>query len=293
MGLRARLVGQLLAVWRRSAPRFHLPGTSIVVRPHASDAPMRSLMAWRADWKTAAIAAILKHRRGAFIDVGTNAGQSLLDYAAAPVRSTYLGFEPNLTCAQQLSELIRANHLDRCRIIPAALSDNSGVGRLYLFGGDADPGASIDKALRPALGARPVSVALFRFDDLDGVLEEPDVALVKIDVEGAELSVLRGMAEMLRAKQPWIICEVLHRDAFAQPEPYQQRLDELMKLLVDIGFESHRLVQDPSGARIVDLVRIDAFPDRRWDDASARECDYLFVPQPEAAKARLVIGPEP
>ena len=284
-----RSVGLWLAAWRKAAPPCRVPGTSIVVRPFASDAPMRALLAWRPDWKTEAIAAVLKHRPGALIDAGANVGQTLLDYLAAPVRSSYVGFEPNITCLQHLEELVRLNHLERSRIFPAGLADTSSLQDLHLFGGDADPGASTLRALRPGIETRPMPSAFYRFDDIADLLPEPDVALVKIDVEGSELAVLRGMPVMLREKRPWILCEVLHRDQFADPAAYADRCEQLMRLLDELEYEVHRIVQGQDGAFVADLVRVSAFPDRAWDDESSRSCEYMFVPASDAQVLRQVL----
>ena len=46
---------------------------------------------------------------------------------------------------------------------------------------------------------------------LDEFVQGPDVSapdLIKIDVEGAELIVVEGMREMLRSKQPLLLCEL-------------------------------------------------------------------------------------
>lgn len=284
-----RSVGLWLAAWRKAAPPCRVPGTSITVRPFASDAPMRALLGWRPDWKTKAIAAILEHRPGVLIDAGANVGQTLLDFIAAPVRSSYVGFEPNITCLQHLMELISLNQLERSRIFPAGLADRSSLQDLHLFGGDADPGASTIRALRPGIETRTMPSAFYRFDDIADLLPEPDVALVKIDVEGSELAVLRGMAVMLREKRPWILCEVLHRDQVADPAAYADRCEQLMGLLDDLGYEVHRIVQDRDGASVTDLVRISAFPDRAWDEESSRECEYIFVPASDGEVLRQVL----
>jgi len=284
-----RTTGLWAALWRRAAPGAHLPVGSLVIRPFATDAPMRAMMAWRPDWKTDAITAILGHRRGALIDVGANVGQTLLDFLSAPARSTYLAFEPNLTCYQHLTTFIAANHIEKCEVIPAALGERNGISTLYRLGGDVDSGATTSRELRPRSEVHAEPCCIFRFDDLADVVREPDIALVKIDVEGTELDVLRGMEATLRRFRPWILCEVLHRDELAEAEPYRRRCAELMRLLDDIGYEVQRVVQGDEGSRISGLDLVTAFPDVVWNDDSIRSCDYLFVPASDSAVSRRVL----
>ena len=56
----------------------------------------RSIAFWRPDWKTQLIRHFLEQRRGLFIDVGANVGQTLLDYLSCSPRHGYLGFEPSI-----------------------------------------------------------------------------------------------------------------------------------------------------------------------------------------------------
>src|ERR1700754_138910 len=67
------------------------------------------LAAWKPDWKTEIVGKTLAVRAGAFIDVGANCGQTLMDYFAAPVTTSYFGFEPNHHCISALKDIIRVN----------------------------------------------------------------------------------------------------------------------------------------------------------------------------------------
>jgi FkbM family methyltransferase len=279
-----------LKLWAGLAPRAKGPFGGLVIRSSASGAPLRAMIEWRPDWKTRAIAAVLRNRSGVLIDVGANVGQTLLDFLAAPVRSTYLGFEPNMTCYQHLAKLISDNRLADCHLVPAALGERNGVATLYRYGGDVDSGATTLAGLRPRLEAQGTNVSVFRLDDLAEILPEPDIALIKIDIEGGELEALRGMERTIGRTKPWIMCEVLHRDVSADPEPFSRRNQELMQLLTDLRYEVLRIAQDQVAGAKGRLETVTAFPDAAWDDRSSPyACDYLFVPKGQAEAARQVL----
>lgn len=278
-----------LALWRRTAPRSRLPQGGLVLRAHGTDAAMQALLGWNPCWKTKAVAAVMKKRSGTFIDVGANVGQTLLDFVSAPVRSTYLGFEPNIVCYLHLAKLIATNRLEGCRIIPAGLGERTGTSTLYACG-EAASGATMLRELRPQLPIRASSICVFRLDDLPELFDGSGIALIKIDVEGTELEVLRGMEATLRSTRAWVICEVLHRDSAAEHEPYRQRCVQLMQLVSDLGYCAFRITQNAAATEILGLEKIAAFPDVVWvDGESETACDYLFVPVSDSQAARELL----
>lgn len=278
-----------LKAWRRAAPWWRVPGTDIRLTVPPGDAPLRALMRWTPDWMTGAIAAILRARSGMFVDVGANIGKTLLDFVAAGVATRYIGFEPNVACARHLVELVAANRLERCRVVPAGLGDRNEVRALYLFGGETDPGASTRAGLRPDRIVGQRDVALYRLDDLGGLVGDEPIALIKIDVEGSELEALRGMERTVRDRRPWILCEVLDRDAQADPVEHKQRAADLMRFLSSLGYEAQRMVLSPDQKSVSELVPVAAFPDKLYDLASVRECEYLFAPARDAEAVRRVL----
>jgi FkbM family methyltransferase len=286
--VRWTLLGLWLGLWRRAGLRSTARTDNLVVAPLVSDAAMRALLEWQADWKTDAIARILGARPGDFIDVGANVGQTLLDFLSASVPSTYVGFEPNLVCSEHLSRLIASNRIANSRVIPAALGDRTGIATLYR-GSDVDAGATLLGALRPGYPVETTEACVFRLDDLGEIVSQESISLIKIDVEGGELEALRGMTATIGRHRPWILCEVLDRDLRAESGPHEQRRVDLMKLIHDIGYSVFRIAHSDGGTTINDLEKIDAFPAQAWNDRSALACDYLFVPANEAAVARELL----
>ena len=127
---------------------------------------------------------------------------------------------------------------------------------------------------------RKQHIAALVFDNL-ALVEAESCGLVKIDVEGAELHVLRGMARFLKERRPVVICEVLHAHSEAKVADLAIRNRKLIETLKAADFVAMRLRKGSSAIEGVDPVT--AFPDVVWDSATSWGlCDYLLVPTERA-----------
>ena len=73
-----------------------------------------SHLAVRTEWEphvSLAISAILQKRKGVFIDIGANVGQTLFTVLRADPDRSYLGFEPQIACCHYLQQFIQDNGL--------------------------------------------------------------------------------------------------------------------------------------------------------------------------------------
>jgi FkbM family methyltransferase len=133
-----------------------------------------------------------------FVDVGANIGV----YTAWASRCVgagghVLAFEPVSGTREQLERVVSANALSNVRVVPKALGSSQGTLNLWLV-----PHASgLASAVVPAGGssAQRVAVPMSTLDDELSAVGEPMPALVKIDVEGYEMAVLRGAEQTLLA----------------------------------------------------------------------------------------------
>lgn len=74
-------------------------------------------------WLSGALIKLLPLRKGLFVDVGANLGQTLIKLKSIKPARGYVGFEPNPACVFYLRELIRRHAFENSEIIPAGLSD--------------------------------------------------------------------------------------------------------------------------------------------------------------------------
>ena len=285
--LRHRLRRLYYDAWSHATPAFkvgarHRLALSIPGRQRAAE----KLADWTPNWKSQLIFGVLGSRPGAFLDIGANIGQTLIDFCATYAGRPYVAFEPNPRCVELLSDLVRANALPQCLIVPIGLSDANGILRLLSRPGpDTDSGASTDATLRPGRAWDVTLVPCFRFDDISESLGIETIALIKIDVEGAELSVLQGMRSAIADASPWIACEVLHRDAFVSADQHQKRLDGLEGFLREMGYAILRVRMSENDSDLEELSAVDSFPNEVFSDENQSECDYLFVPQGDVEAA--------
>jgi len=143
-----------------------------------------------------------KHiEKGTFIDIGANVG--LISLLLADKIQHAILFEPNPVAAARARENLALNHLG-FEVHELALSDQAGVVELENAGG-------VDSCNRTVAGfttsAPTISV---QRDTLDGFMAEhgalpAPISAVKIDVEGHENSVLRGMLGFLETHRPRLV----------------------------------------------------------------------------------------
>ncbi|MFB6165671.1 MAG: FkbM family methyltransferase [Haloarculaceae archaeon] len=164
-------------------------------------------------------------------DVGACVGTYACFLARALPDGHVVAFEPEPTNRRRLRRNLAANaRPERWTVVADALSDTDG--RATLSAEFEEAGAGHHR-LVPAGGDGP-QVTTRRGDSLAGVLPRPDV--VKIDVQGAELQVLRSMGDALAAVDR-VYVEV-HRQAI---ERYGATPSAVESALRDAGFALSRL----------------------------------------------------
>lgn len=141
------------------------------------------------------------------LDVGAHVGYyTLLSSAIVGADGLVWAFEPSARNTAFLRDHIRISRCDNVRVTQAAVSDAAGHSR-FSFGTGSGTGHLTD--------AGPVEVRTVRLDNFCAEQQIwPDA--IKVDVEGAELSVLQGGQETIACAQPLILLsthgrEVHHR----------------------------------------------------------------------------------
>jgi FkbM family methyltransferase len=149
-------------------------------------------------------------------DIGAHFGHyTLLMARLAGVEGQIHAFEPvpfNLTILQENARRNNIAHI--VRIHPLALANATGTARFRASNAPRESGQGFLVGLGPAdltWAQRRFSefpVEQRRLDDVRRDFNIPPPQLIKIDVEGAEVDVLRGAVHTIRAVRPALIVEV-------------------------------------------------------------------------------------
>jgi FkbM family methyltransferase len=166
------------------------------------------------------------------VDVGAHAGlYTLMASRLVGDRGRVVAFEPSPRERARLVKHIRLNRCANVTVEPVALGEADGEADLFVVQG-SETGCN---SLRPGdIGdVRPVRVPLRRLDDYFARGEIGQVDVVKMDVEGGELSVLRGGETLFRSARPTLFCEI--EETRIRPWGYTGR--DIVDLVAVWGYE--------------------------------------------------------
>lgn len=224
------------------------------------------------DWLVKLIKILKLPKDTNIIDVGVNLGQSLMAVRSCCDNKCW-GFEPNPDCLFYIKSLIAVNKLSDIDLIPVGLSLKNDVVKFYTSK-IGDGAATILKDLRPKLATSASYVPVFRFDDLEIDIE--NIALVKIDVEGAEKEVIFGMKEAIKKHQPAIVCEILDCDLDADVQKVQQRATDIIDLMKQLSYKIYRVIHRENE---LNFEPIESVKIVMYNKTSPELNDYVFIPE--------------
>jgi FkbM family methyltransferase len=155
--------------------------------------------------------------RGLYLDVGANIGNHAV-YFAKFCADHVVAVEPHPGIVPILERNLESNAPGRYTLFPTALGARPGVGRMTLRPNfEANIGGSQVELLSTWPADRAGTVPVTTLDDLLGRLAprlaELPLTLVKIDVEGMELDVLRGAPRLLTRHRPHLVIELATEEA--------------------------------------------------------------------------------
>ena len=155
-------------------------------------------------WRSKVFKTITTNNESNVVDIGINVGQSLLDFHEFMPEANYIGFEPNPACVFYLNELIRRNSLRNKTILPFGLNEKKEVLKLMSKGWD-DASSSV---VSHRGNFYETTIYTTTGDDAISDLKLKNIDFIKVDVEGFELSVLKGLRNTIMTHQPIVFCEV-------------------------------------------------------------------------------------
>jgi FkbM family methyltransferase len=161
-----------------------------------------------------------------FVDVGANVGAYSLRAASSGMK--VYSFEPNTETVRILRRNAEINHLT-VEVMEVALGAENGTVKFAPFGGTSrvTPEGTVDVPIRT----------------LDSY-ELPSIDLMKVDVEGYELDVLKGAKQTLARCRPTLMIE-MHHWLGAMGEA------ELFNILIEAGYVFQYLDRYAQGRHLI------------------------------------------
>lgn len=241
---------------------------------------------WVRSWRTMLFERLARPEHGAFIDVGANIGQTLLDLHLIQPKTLYFGFEPNLPCVNYLHDLLDLNSIQHYIIVPIGLAETEKIVPLYTYDNRVtDQDATLLANLRAGAQKQSCLVPCFPFDAICEELGIKHIGFVKIDVEGTELEVISGMRRSLEFWRPVILCEVLFSFPTSSHLAFVKlRADRLMQQLREMRYKVYQIHKSDDYSYINAAEKIEEFPIEYWTEENRHLCDYLFIPTEDESK---------
>jgi len=188
----------------------------------ASDGMNRPLKHGLKNWesKSLTIFSELSKTSKVIVDVGSYTGIYAIIGAKSNPQSTVIAFEPNSELSSTLLENLSINSIQNVLVENVALGSRNFMTDLYV--GNTSDTAPIIAGRDPV--ARRQKVEVRNFDSYLSLQSFQQIDLLKIDVEGYECEVLRGMERTIEKCRPIFIIEALDMHELNQQGKYLESL---------------------------------------------------------------------
>ncbi len=164
------------------------------------------------------------------IDIGANLGYYSLLFSSLTPNGKIFSFEPSLKNYKKLQENIKLNKKKNIKSYQLGLSNKKGIAKLFLTGktnlNEGGNFISLNKKNSYNLLSEFEEVKIDILDDI--VAKKISFKLVKIDTEGNELLVLKGMRKILENNIRYLLIET------------SSNFDDINKFLIDFNFKVYK-----------------------------------------------------
>ena len=139
------------------------------------------------------------------LDIGANIGFSTLKFKEINNNLNILAFEPQVSMYKLMVKNIRTNNIKNVKVYNFGLSNEN---QKHNFHSNINyPGNGSIKKLQPKLKTNKKMIKFIKGDNLI----KNKIDFIKIDTEGSELLVLKGLEKTIKKYKPVILCEILNK----------------------------------------------------------------------------------
>jgi FkbM family methyltransferase len=176
------------------------------------------------------------------LDIGTNIGWVAQNMAAISATGSVIGFEPDPLNFQRCSDNLALNNFKNLTVLPIGIGSVNDSARMEVRTTSNLAGNRI----APAGATSTTEVKIMRLDDVEEVQKLSTIDLIKIDVEGYEIHVLRGAAGTLNRHHPVLFIELDDNNLKDQGDSAQG----LVKFLLEVGYRKIENVETGEGVTL-------------------------------------------
>jgi FkbM family methyltransferase len=217
-------------------------------------------------WMGDCLRAFVTTKPGTVIDIGVNVGLYLVKLRLISNDIPYIGFEPNPSCQLYTQELIRLNNFQNAKVIPIALAEKDEITRFYASKIGDETGSLIAEHHQGKSMAYSFDVLVMKGDDLLKKFKINNISVIKIDVEEAEIYVMRGLVDTLKQYRPYVYSEILdvHNNA-----DQIMRKNEMCDLFANLDYKILGIDKNSLALRVIENI----------DDVGVKyQQEYIFCP---------------
>lgn len=201
---------------------------------------MGAAIYWRGahDWAPIFVLGKILKKGHTIIDVGANQGEySLWAIKHASNTGKVIAFEPMDGLYDQLKHNFSLNPTYQKALIPVKSGLSETPGKLNLYGKEGDNEGVNTMFPTQTHTVLIQEIILDTLDNQLSLLDCDQVDLIKIDVEGAELQVLKGAVNTIKKHKPYLMIEINREACLAggyEPE-------EIFELLRPMGYTFQKI----------------------------------------------------
>ena len=174
------------------------------------------------------------------LDIGSYTGIYTLIAAKSNKNVETISFEPNPVMFQTLEKNCKLNRLKNAKLEKLALDSAAGLDYLHL---NHDVYTSAASILQENLNGKKYEIQKTTLDNYFDDNNIKSVDLIKIDVEGLELRILKGAKRVLIKHSPILLMEALTTESLESQKSFMRTLNYLDPLQVKgDGYDSNNWV---------------------------------------------------
>jgi len=189
-----------------------------------------------------------------FFDVGAYKGWYAMNAAQIVGKNgNVFAFEANKEVARILGSIQKLNGFNNIQVETVAVSDKNGTNKFWT--GNKDMLGSLIKKHIQTYSDTPVNsieIKTITLDSFNKNKKLKKINMIKIDVEGSDLDVLKGAGNILRKYSPYLLVEVFGLSA----DINKNRKNEILDYLSGFGYKPYQFVAN--GLKEFDSTQQDA-----------------------------------